>query len=139
MWRRRRACRCVIHDPANHQASCGWQTVGCASRSDAHGARAQRVGTRERIARHQHTIQCVLSTIVFSLLMPSKYLISARKLFCCCLVPQVGVVAMVKSSTSYLWFLVTFHHNQICGLAVAFKNCFVGCLPSQDQQIDLPN
>ena len=62
--------------------------------------------------------------------MPSKYSISTRKLFCCCLAPRVGV-AMVKSSTSYFWFLVTFHHNQICvcGLAVALKNYFAGCLP----------
>ncbi len=103
--------------------------MGCASRGDAHGARARTVGTRERIARHQHAIQCVLRTIVFSLLMSSKYSISARKLFCCCLVPRVGV-AMVKSSTSYFWFLVTFLHNRICGLAVAFKNYFVGCLPT---------
>jgi hypothetical protein len=31
-------------------------------------------------------------------------------------------VAMKKSTTSYFWFLLTFRHNRICGLAVAFKN-----------------
>ncbi len=39
-------------------------------------------------------------------------------------------VALVKPTTSYFWFLVTFCHNQICGLAVAFKNCILGCLPA---------
>ncbi len=39
-------------------------------------------------------------------------------------------VAMIKSTTSYFWFLVTFRHNRICGLAVAFKNYFLGCLPA---------
>ena len=39
-------------------------------------------------------------------------------------------VALVKPTTSYFWFLVTFHHNRICGLAVAFKNYFLRCLPA---------
>ena len=39
-------------------------------------------------------------------------------------------VALIKPTTSYFWFLVTFRHNQICGLAVAFKNYFLGCLPA---------
>ena len=38
-------------------------------------------------------------------------------------------VALIKPTTSYFWFLVTFRHNQICGLAAAFKNYFLGCLP----------
>jgi hypothetical protein len=39
-------------------------------------------------------------------------------------------VALVKPTTSYFWFLVTFCHNRICGLAVAFNNNFLGCLPA---------
>ena len=39
-------------------------------------------------------------------------------------------VALVKPTTSYFWFLVTFCHNRICGLAVAFKNNILGCLPA---------
>ena len=39
-------------------------------------------------------------------------------------------VALIKPTTSYFWFLVTFRHNRICGLAVAFKNYFLGCLPA---------
>ena len=39
-------------------------------------------------------------------------------------------VALVKPTTSYFWFLVTFRHHRICGLAVAFKNYFLGCLPA---------
>jgi len=35
-------------------------------------------------------------------------------------------VALIKPTTSYFWFLVTFRHNQICGLAVAFKHYFFG-------------
>jgi hypothetical protein len=42
---------------------------------------------------------------------------------------EVGV-ALIKTTTSYFWFLVTFCHNRICGLAVAFKNYFLGCLPA---------
>ncbi len=38
-------------------------------------------------------------------------------------------VALVNPTTSYFWFLVTFCHNRICGLAVAFKNNFLECLP----------
>jgi hypothetical protein len=45
------------------------------------------------------------------------------------LLPKIGVV-MITSTTSYFWFLVTFCHNRICGLAVAFKNYFLGCLPA---------
>ena len=48
-----------------------------------------------------------------------------------CGVQQLAVgVALVKPTTSYFWFFVTFHHNQICDLAVAFKNYFWGCLPA---------
>ena len=43
--------------------------------------------------------------------------------------PELGV-ALVKPTTSYFWFLVTFRHNRICGLAVAFKNYVLGCLPA---------
>jgi hypothetical protein len=43
--------------------------------------------------------------------------------------PELGV-ALVKPTTSYFWFLVTFRHNRICGLAVAFINYFLGCLPA---------
>jgi hypothetical protein len=39
-------------------------------------------------------------------------------------------VALVKPTTSYFWFLVTFRHNRICGLAVSFKNYFLGFLPA---------
>ena len=39
-------------------------------------------------------------------------------------------VALVKPTTSYFWFFVTFRHNRICSLAVAFKNYFLGCLPA---------
>ena len=38
-------------------------------------------------------------------------------------------VALVKPTTDYFWFLVTFCHNQICGLAVAFKHFFWGVFP----------
>ena len=31
-------------------------------------------------------------------------------------------VALGNPTTSYCWCLVTFCHNRICGLAVAFKN-----------------
>jgi len=43
--------------------------------------------------------------------------------------PPLGV-ALVKPTTSYFWFLVTFRHNRICGLAVAFNKYFLGCLPA---------
>ena len=33
---------------------------------------------------------------------------------------------MIKLTTSYFLFLVTFRHNRICGLAVAFKNNVFG-------------
>ena len=39
-------------------------------------------------------------------------------------------VTMIKPTTSYFLFLVTFRHNRICGLAVAFKNKFFGGLPA---------
>ena len=39
---------------------------------------------------------------------------------------QVGVA--LKPTISYFCFFVTFRHNKICGLAVAFKNIFLGCL-----------
>ena len=42
---------------------------------------------------------------------------------------QVGV-ALVKPTARYFWFPVTFHHNWICGHAAAFKNYFLGCLPT---------
>jgi hypothetical protein len=39
------------------------------------------------------------------------------------------VVTMIKPTTSYFLFLITFRHNRICGLAVAFKNIFLGVFP----------
>jgi len=36
----------------------------------------------------------------------------------------------MKAATSYFLFLVTFRHNRICGLAVAFKKFFFGGLPA---------
>jgi hypothetical protein len=39
-------------------------------------------------------------------------------------------VTMIKPTTSYLFFFIFFHHNPICGLAVAFKNNFLGGLPA---------
>jgi hypothetical protein len=35
-------------------------------------------------------------------------------------------VTMIKPTTSYFLFLVTFRHNRICGLAVAFKKKNLG-------------
>ena len=40
-----------------------------------------------------------------------------------------GGVTMIKPTTSF-FFLVTFRHNRICGLAVAFKNIVFGGLPA---------
>ena len=37
-------------------------------------------------------------------------------------------VTMIKPTTSYFFFF--FRHNRICGLAVAFKNNFLGGLPA---------
>ena len=37
---------------------------------------------------------------------------------------------MIKPNTSYFLFLITFRHNRICGLAVAFKKYFLGGLPA---------
>jgi hypothetical protein len=37
---------------------------------------------------------------------------------------------MIKPTTSNFLFLVIFCHNRICGLAVAFKNNFLGGLPA---------
>ena len=49
---------------------------------------------------------------------------------------RVGVgVTMRKPTTSYFLFLVTFRHNRICGLAVAFKNIVFGCLPALPKKI----
>jgi hypothetical protein len=42
---------------------------------------------------------------------------------------QVGV-ALVKKITRWFWFLITFCHNRNCGLAVAFNNYLLGCLPA---------
>ena len=42
---------------------------------------------------------------------------------------------MIKPTTSYFLFLVTFHHNRICGLAVAFKNNCFGGLPALPKKI----
>jgi len=50
--------------------------------------------------------------------------------FACQEIPFVGV-GLIKPTTSYFWFLITFRHNWICGLAVAFKNYFLGCLPAR--------
>ena len=43
--------------------------------------------------------------------------------------PALGV-ALIKPTTSYFWFLVTFCHSRICGLAVTIKNYLLGCLPA---------
>ena len=48
--------------------------------------------------------------------------------------PPLGVT-MIKPTTSYFLFHVTFCHNQICGLAVAFKNIFLGGLPALPKKI----
>jgi hypothetical protein len=34
-----------------------------------------------------------------------------------------------KTNYSYFLFLITFRHNRICGLDVAFKNNFLGVFP----------
>jgi len=45
----------------------------------------------------------------------------------CALFRGTGLgVTMIKPTASYFLFLITFRHNQICGLAVAFKNIFWG-------------
>ena len=48
---------------------------------------------------------------------------------------QVIGVTMIKPTTSYLFYLIFFPHNRICGLAVAFKNNFFGGLPALPKKI----